>query len=75
MLNYLMYIYHIDFNKKQEECSKLVEEYSEEFKVNYSELKQTVDSNQKNLTSVRLLLKKLAILYYEVHFIYSISIY
>ena len=55
MLNNLIYIFHIDLNKKQEECCKLIEEYSEEFKVNYSELKQTVDTNQKVLTSVRLL--------------------
>ena len=55
MLNNLIYIFHIDLNKKQEECSKLVEEYSEEFKGKYTELKQKADTINEDLTSVRIL--------------------
>ena len=52
MLNNLNLNLPIDFIIKQEECSKLVEEYSEEFKMNYSELKQTVEVIQQDLSIV-----------------------
>ena len=58
-------ILNIDQKKKQEDYSKMIEGYSEEFKSKYSELIQTVDTIQENLTPVRLRLY-ICILMYEV---------
>ena len=58
-------IFNIDQKKKQEDYSKMIEGYSEEFKSKYSELIQTVDTIQENLTPVRLRLY-ICILKYEV---------
>ena len=57
--------FNIDQKKKQEEYCKMVEGYSEEFKSKYSELIQTVDTIQENLTPVRLR-QYIFILKYEV---------
>ena len=58
-------IFNIDQKKKQKDYSKMIEGYSEEFKSKYSELIQTVDTIQENLTPVRLRLY-ICILKYEV---------